>query len=62
MKLIILKITDNETHYLIFIFLSNDKIAMKPRGDWVHGIKLAQFRHHFGIILQSVGWVSLVFR
>ena len=21
------------------------------------GIKLAQFRHHFGIILQSVGWV-----
>lgn len=41
MKPIILKITDNETHYLIFLFLSNDKIAMKPRGDWVHGIKLA---------------------
>ena len=28
MKPIILKIDDNETHYRIFLFLSNDKVKM----------------------------------
>ena len=47
MKPNIIKITDNETQYHIFICLSNDNIAKNPDGDRVRWLNPAKFTVFF---------------